>query len=386
MSPIQNDSVLTVEIRSWDEQLLRSVYEQLESHGSGGWFLTRSWIQAWLATIDNGAEKRLILLFREGERQACGMLPLFRASRWSPWRILGDDPITCPDHLDLVIEKGLARAGWHAVLETLSKSKEFAWLDLDHLDRESALPAVAQEFKFASGLFSAEVLDSRPCYRIDLRGGWHAVLRGLSSKMRSNIKRTEQRMVAELDTCFEELKSVDERLKGLDELVALHSIRWSERGEGGAFAQTGLKSLLRNIICSSGETTDKVRIFRLSASQKPVGVLLGFSHDNSFLFYTTGFDASLARFSPGTVLISRALQCVSVAGLHTFDFLRGGEFYKSQWSKDLSTDVGVKLYFGWAGCIFREASRMIDVARGLRSHLGRALKHAKRWVSRSVDT
>jgi CelD/BcsL family acetyltransferase involved in cellulose biosynthesis len=48
-------------------------------------------------------------------------------------------------------------------------------------------------------------------------------------------------------------------------------------------------------------------------------------------YYSGGFDPSLARFSPGTVLTGFAIEDALDRGSHTFDFLRGDEPYKYTW-------------------------------------------------------
>ena len=49
------------------------------------------------------------------------------------------------------------------------------------------------------------------------------------------------------------------------------------------------------------------------------------------LFYLSGFDASFAEISPGTLLLAAMIEEAQDEGRHAADFLRGNEAYKYAW-------------------------------------------------------
>jgi CelD/BcsL family acetyltransferase involved in cellulose biosynthesis len=72
-------------------------------------------------------------------------------------------------------------------------------------------------------------------------------------------------------------------------------------------------------------------------------VFYGFCSHRRTYFYLTGFDREFAGTSPGTLVISHAIEQAVREGCTHFDFLRGAEKYKYFWgAKDTPTFRWVK--------------------------------------------
>jgi CelD/BcsL family acetyltransferase involved in cellulose biosynthesis len=62
-----------------------------------------------------------------------------------------------------------------------------------------------------------------------------------------------------------------------------------------------------------------------------VAIFYGFAHNDSVYFYLSGYDPSLEKLSPGTVIVAYAIEQAVREGAKAFDFLRGAEDYKYAW-------------------------------------------------------
>lgn len=124
---------------------------------------------------------------------------------------------------------------------------------------------------------------------------------------------------------------VDEGADGfLDDLLHLHSARWSDRGQPGLlqddsvqrFHRAALPDLLRSRLA---------RLYRLRIGDSVVGVFHGLSAHGRTFFYLGGFDPDYARESPGALLVGHAIAAAIRESRTEFHFLRGREPYKYEW-------------------------------------------------------
>ena len=54
----------------------------------------------------------------------------------------------------------------------------------------------------------------------------------------------------------------------------------------------------------------------------------GFETDDAYYYYNSAFDGSIAKWSPGIVLLSSLIEQQIHRGAAVFDFLKGAEAYK----------------------------------------------------------
>ena len=72
-------------------------------------------------------------------------------------------------------------------------------------------------------------------------------------------------------------------------------------------------------------------VHALSIDNAALAVCYGFAAKGSAYAYLSGFDPSQSQLSPGTLIISHAVEQSSAEGAARFDFLRGHEEYKYGW-------------------------------------------------------
>ena len=115
-------------------------------------------------------------------------------------------------------------------------------------------------------------------------------------------------------------------------LVALHQARWAAAGEPGVLADP--RVLAFHCEAQPGLLgAGLLRLLVLRLKGKIAASILQLLQPGRVLFYLAGYDASLAYYSPGTLLLGWALE-QAAAEQREAHFLRGAEGYKFAWGAE----------------------------------------------------
>jgi CelD/BcsL family acetyltransferase involved in cellulose biosynthesis len=115
-----------------------------------------------------------------------------------------------------------------------------------------------------------------------------------------------------------------------DDLARLHRLRWAARGLNGML-NAELEAFHRSA-ASAFARHGLLRLYTLKLGDSLAAAFYGFSAKGRSLYYLSGFDPAFERYSPGSLVVSHAIErAVTQDHAHTFDFLRGREAYKSAW-------------------------------------------------------
>jgi len=116
----------------------------------------------------------------------------------------------------------------------------------------------------------------------------------------------------------------------MDSFYALHAARWKERGLPGMLAaevdQAFHREVARGMLAAGA-----LRMYATRVCDRDVAVFYGFSARDTVFYYLSGYDPSLEKLSPGTVIVAHAIEQAVRDDAKTFDFLRGAEDYKYAW-------------------------------------------------------
>ena len=121
-------------------------------------------------------------------------------------------------------------------------------------------------------------------------------------------------------------------------------------------------------------------MYTLYAARRPVASVYGVVQGSKFNYYQSGYDPNWASKSVGLVLLARTVQDAFAEGLAEFDFLRGNEGYKGEWSRGERWTIQVRLWRGLRGRAARAAlGASIFVRETAKAALpGRALDAARK--------
>src|SRR5207302_1313458 len=120
-----------------------------------------------------------------------------------------------------------------------------------------------------------------------------------------------------------------ERLdEGCGNLVALHGQRWAA---GGVFNDPRLEQVHRSFAHQLG-LRGRLWLTTLDLDGSPAAAWYGFADRETIYFYQSGRDPRWEDKSVGVALMVKMIRRAVERGYRRFDFLRGDEAYKRQWT------------------------------------------------------
>jgi CelD/BcsL family acetyltransferase involved in cellulose biosynthesis len=277
-------------------------------------FQTWEWSAAWWRHNKTG--KRLVALVLEENGVTVGLAPLFRAA--GVLRLVGTGG---SDYLDLLALPGKEAVVAEGVAQWLQSNRHrWLWADLQQVPPES----VAQR------LPDAQLWQGETCPFLPLPESYEAFLKSLGKKLRQNVGYYERSM-AKQHALSLRLATPETLTDDMQAFFELHQLRWRGRWMPGAFASQAARAF-HTAAAESLLESGNLRLHTLRLDGQPVAALYCFHKHPTTYYYLGGFDPTLSKLSPGTVLTAKAIQhAIEADGATTFDFLRGDEGYKYRW-------------------------------------------------------
>lgn len=307
-----------------------SIWRALEVAARPVYFQTWSWIEAWLRALPPEVLPQLAVISRNGAVVAAcflgrrtqfrhGLLPV-RGRYLNTTGVEGLDELLV-EHNGLLCAPGeVCQLG--ALVELLPR--DWDELVLPAVGVDAFGPHLDPRYRLrVTGEVVAPFVDLA---RVRAAGDY---LKLLSANTRSQIRRA--RKVAG-PLVIEVASSAAHASEIYDELVALHTASWRERGEPGVFADPWFDRFHRGLIAERighGE----IDLVRLRAGNRTIGCTYNLIANGRVLFYQSG----LARFDdphmkPGYLCQAAAIERAAAAGHAVYDLLAGESRYKSSLS------------------------------------------------------
>src|SRR5690349_13181916 len=332
------------------------------SAGSASPFMSWAWHRAWAEsapTDEVGASEVLELRGADGLLQA--LLPMrlerarfrrvsVRALTWS----IGD--AGCPDDLDVPATPEADMTVLAAALEPLP----WQVLVLGNLAAHAPHATRLRDALVARG-HTARQQPLWPCPQFALPASWDGYLAGLSANRRQMVRRKERNLRRDYAVTLTDYDG-DRFDAGWRHLLALHALRWEGAG-GGAFTDPRVTQQQR-LFATEMARQNRLWLTTLDLGGQPAAAWYGFTSDRTVYFYQGGRDPRVEHDSVGLVLMGLMIRRAIERGYQTFNFLRGDDPYKRQWtSSSLTTRETVIFRSGWGGL----SLRLLDALAGLRS-------------------
>lgn len=334
-------------------------------------FMSWAWHRAWVDSVaasDAAASEALVLRGAAGMVEA--VLPVllrrvvFRrvpvaALTWAA----GD--VGCPDHLDLLAMPNAPVAELAPALEALP----WELLIFSNLTPEATTILRLCEAFGARG-YDVRRQELWVCPYLELCDDWDRYLAGLTPTRRQTLRRKERQLRQQYAMRITDYEGdrVDE---GLDYLMALHERRWNAVAEsgknGGAFQDPSVRHLHRRF---AAELAARGRLWlsTLDIGGEPVAAWYGFTGGETVYFYQSGRDPRWERESVGLILMATMIRRAIERGYRRFDFLRGADPYKRQWTTTHRTTAEITIFRpGLRGHVLRA----LDTVGALRARLAR---------------
>lgn len=331
---------LTVDRLSTFEQFaaLQPEWQALENKCAKTIFIKYFWLCQWWQTY--GADLDLWTLTVRDAGELVGILPLMLVRSAAGVRrltLMGTGEIT-PNHLNIIAEPEKYIPVAEALTAYLGKTLAWDVLEFDKLVAESPLIDMLGNHLRTKGLIVQSKV-SAECSCIRLPETYELYLKTRSHNMRRRIHKARQHLVRDYPTAaFKRVETPEELEKAMAALIRLHQIRWQKRGYPGSFSNDDFIGFHKAVALSALQQ-GHLRSCYLEVDDEIIAVKYAFVIADTVQGYLSSFDDRWADYSLGTVLTSYQIESSIESGLQLYDFLEGGESYKSEWAVESQDNV-----------------------------------------------
>ncbi len=320
------------------ERLLPEWNALFERSSTASAFVASGWMATWWNLVGSripGA-RLAVVVARDDDARLVGLLPLYAApARPGPvaariLRLLGTGEMA-PEHLDALIAEPDAAAIGDALLAGLEAvDGGFDVLDLTDLARDGVLPVAAARWAALRG-YPVRLRDVEHCPYVATVGSFETYLMSLASSHRYKIRHFWRRLTAEHHVEMSVIRSPAEMEAAVEEVFRLHALRWAMKGGVSSFDRPVMRSFHRQAAVALAATRG-TRVFLLRCDGRVIAATYCLEAHGHLYFYQPGFDPAFARFHVGKLLLAHVLETCFASEVTEFDFLRGLEPYKFDWT------------------------------------------------------
>ena len=282
-------------------------------------FLTWEWQHAWWQSFGRG---QLLLMAAEANGELVALAPFFTEAGMIYFVGSGGS-----DYLDFIGQTAEAEVV-EALLEAARQSvPDFIGFVLYHLPESSPNRLRVERAARKLGLaFFEEGELAAPA--LEWSDQPEAALAAANKK---SLVRHERYFSREGRLDVGHWRRGEEIRPQLEEFFAQHQARWQHTPFPSLFCDQAQCAFYQRLTTVAAET-GWLRFTRIDWNGRAIAFHFGFSYRRRFLWYKPSFDLSLARHSPGEVLLRQLLLAAVEEGAHTFDFGLGEEGFKSRFA------------------------------------------------------
>jgi len=325
---------------------MRLEWDALLDESDAGPFNAWEWLYPWCRRI--APERRpLVLEARERGGVLVGLLPLgLHALRVAGRRVrrlafLGETHVGS-DYLDVVARRGREEEVARAFAASLWELRSH-WdvLELTDLDEDSPTPRVLREC-FARAGAELEVTARHECPYESLSPGesFDTFLR--RTRRRDNYLRRRRWLERQEGFRIERTEAPGALAGPLTHFFRLHAARWASEGGSQGIRGRGVEAFHRDATRFLAER-GRLRLYTLEVGGQAVASVYGILHRRTFFYFQSGYAPDWRHRSVGLVLVGATFRDALEEGLTGYDFLRGTEAYKSDWSSRRRRTVSLRV-------------------------------------------
>ncbi len=315
---------------------LRSEWDRLCEASDAEPFLRWEWLYCWWRRIAPESTPRILAL-RDWRGTLTGLLPLYeRIERVAGlpvrrWGYLGDEWVGS-DYMGALAPRALRPHVEALFAEHLAaRHHRIDLLELLDGPERSRLHDLVLE-AFAPQALASEREARFDCPVVSLDGTFDAYLRAVGR--RDNLLRRRKWLQAQPGYAIEVCREPKVVERALEDFFRLHARRWESDGGSQGIAGRDVHAFHRDVATLLAES-GRLRLYTLRLGEQPLASVYGVVDGGSFYYYQSGYDPDWARRSVGLVLLGRTIEDAFEAKLERFDFLRGSEPYKFEWSNSV---------------------------------------------------
>jgi CelD/BcsL family acetyltransferase involved in cellulose biosynthesis len=319
--------------RTWEEleQFRESWDRLLPTNPASSIFQTPEWLMAWWQAF--GSEKELLgLVFADADGHALGIAPLYREQTFCLGRTLatlrmvgagsGDS-----DALDFITSPGSEQVCADAFLAWLDKQSDWDICALETLPQNSHVAKRLGTRLHEAGWSVDTTLT--PNFVVDLPADWKEYLNSLEPSFRPLLTRYPRRLHSRYRVRIRRTECAEDLKDHLDILFQLHQMRWTGRGEPGAFASTNRRDFYVSM-AAAFLRRGWLEFWLLELDGEIVGAQFCFRYNDTVSLLQEGFHPKYAAEKIGYALRAHVVQEMIRGGAKRYDFLGGDDPYKAK--------------------------------------------------------
>jgi len=294
-------------------------------------------MSSWLEFFKEDA-KLYVIAVRDEKEQLVGIAPLkiakfsFHGFPYRQLEFMGSGNGVNADYLDFIIESGKEEEVIKEILAYIWTNKE-EWdvINLMNILEESYIFKIIPKMVSENG-WTYKMKPGLACPYITLCNSWDAFQKTIKGKMKYEMRRRLRLLEANHKVEFIKPFERDELVQGLNIFFNLHESRWKKRGTKGIFESHEKAREFHESLAVKFYEKDWLRLFFVKVDGIPVASLYGFEYDSKLFHYNAGFDDQWAKYGIAKQLIAFVIEDCIKLGLREFDFLKGIEPYKYEWT------------------------------------------------------
>ena len=165
-----------------------------------------------------------------------------------------------------------------------------------------------------------------------------AYLAALRPHFASNLAKREGQLRANYKLEYKLLEDPDGVQRGMSAFFDLHQKRRAVKGESGMFSDQRTRDFHLDVAKSLARRRWLV-LALLLLDDEPVAATYNFRYGRRFYFYQSGLDPHYSQYSVGSLLHMHMISHCIASGMEEYDFMKGDEPYKAEWSTLRRTNV-----------------------------------------------
>jgi len=343
----------------------------LQASPNASIFQTPEWLAAWWQAF--GAQKELFGFVFTGPAENLAGIALFYedherflGSTVKVLRLVGAGSGDS-DALDFVAAPGYERLCAAAFFSWLAENPHWDVCALETLPQDSAVARHISELASTGGRrLHAE---TSPNFFISLPPSWTEYLDRLEPSFRPLLTRYPKRLRSRYRVSCERCEREQDLDAHLETLFALHQMRWTRRGEPGAFLNAERRDFYRRMARAFLQRGWlEFRLLRIE--DEIAAAQFCFRYGNTVSLLQEGFHPKYTADRVGYALRAHVLQEMIAGGATRYDFLGGADAYKLKFG----AGEGSYLTLRFAGS--SRGSMLLALRRGK--------QRTKEWLKRKL--
>jgi hypothetical protein len=295
-----------------------------------------------------GKDKKLRILCAEDKDEVIAIAPL-RQSYYGFMYPLGYNVVEPLGYRGLMPE-GADYTGFILVEKEAECLKLFLNYLIEHNDWDfiylfdvpgtSVIPDLLQ--KVSTVIPKFEFNEGAICPYIPIPSSMDIFMSGLSRNFRKNLRKRMMKLKNDYKKVelkrYDEFGSVEKAMKMFFEL---HQKRWKSKHVPGVFNTQEVRNFYIDVAKLFAEN-GWLALYFLTANDEPIAAQYAFEYDQKMYSCLPAFNPDYHEYSIGNLLRAKIIEKCIERKIKEYDFLKGGELYKFDWTAKYRRNFGIK--------------------------------------------